>query len=80
MSKSHPIFFDTNKVYMLPMVPKTIPMRMALKNQEERVACNIEYDEKGHSYKVSAPGYHSKWFYEDLFKWYIDTGYVTVIE
>ena len=80
MSKAHPILFDTNKVYMLPMVPKTIPLRMAFRNHEERVACNIEYDAKGHSYKVSAPGYHSKWFYVDLFKWYIDTGYVTVIE
>lgn len=80
MAKKTPQIIDTNKQYMFPMTPVTIKRRMALKSDEVRVPCKLTYDEKGHSYKVSSPGYYDKWFFEDLMDWYMYNGYLSVYE
>ena len=71
---------DTSLTYIMPMVPETVPRRLARRCDEVKTTCKLTYDEKGHSYKVSSPGYYDKWFFEDLMDWYMYNGYLSVYE
>ena len=71
------IYFDTSKTYSIPMLRPNVIRHL---DNEERVNCKIEQNDKRGAVRAYAEGYQDKWFLDNYFDWLIYTGYVKIID